>query len=236
MRRARRRSLDALARTRRRLPPCALLEPATQTVFGEGPRDARVLLVGEQPGDAEDLSGHPFVGPAGQLLRPRAGGTRASTASTLYLTNAVKHFRFERRGKLRLHGNRHRRTHAPAINGSRANWPSSSPTSSSASVRSLRRRARPRFQLDGATRPVANLARRSARVRHGASVVGVAPTGGRSRSGLPGVRGRPALVGGARGRWGRTIVAARAPMSCVHRTLRSWNPPHTPTRRSGRSS
>ena len=83
---------------------CPLWEKATQTVFGEGPENARVMLVGEQPGDAEDLTGHPFVGPAGKLLDQLLGelGIRREA---LYLTNAVKHFRFEQRGKLRLHKN-----------------------------------------------------------------------------------------------------------------------------------
>lgn len=89
---------DAAAQCRR----CPLWEPATQTVFGQGPQDARIMLVGEQPGDAEDLSGHPFVGPAGQLL-DRALRELGIDRSTLYLTNAVKHFRFERRGKRRIH-------------------------------------------------------------------------------------------------------------------------------------
>lgn len=89
---------DAAANCRR----CPLWEPATQTVFGEGPPDAQVMLVGEQPGDSEDLSGHPFVGPAGQLLN-QALQELGIDRSTLYLTNAVKHFRFERRGKKRIH-------------------------------------------------------------------------------------------------------------------------------------
>lgn len=81
---------------------CPLWEPATQTVFGEGPVDARIMLIGEQPGDQEDLSGRPFVGPAGQLL-DRALRDAGLDRSTLYMTNAVKHFRFQRRGKRRLH-------------------------------------------------------------------------------------------------------------------------------------
>jgi uracil-DNA glycosylase len=81
---------------------CPLHEPATQTVFGEGPVDADLMLVGEQPGDSEDLAGRPFVGPAGQLLDAaleEAGLDRAR----IYLTNAVKHFKFEPRGKRRIH-------------------------------------------------------------------------------------------------------------------------------------
>ena len=81
---------------------CHLYQHATQTVFGEGPLDARIMFVGEQPGDQEDLAGRPFVGPAGQLFDralKEAGVDRAQT----YVTNAVKHFKFERRGKRRIH-------------------------------------------------------------------------------------------------------------------------------------
>ena len=94
--------LDGLRTAAANCRQCPLWEPATQTVFGEGPRDAQIMLVGEQPGDAEDLSGHPFVGPAGKLLN-RALLELGIDRSTLYLTNAVKHFRFERRGKRRIH-------------------------------------------------------------------------------------------------------------------------------------
>ncbi len=81
---------------------CQLHGPATQTVFGEGPPDARIMLVGEQPGDSEDLAGRPFVGPAGEVLDDalRAAGLERSE---LYVTNAVKHFKYEPRGKRRLH-------------------------------------------------------------------------------------------------------------------------------------
>jgi uracil-DNA glycosylase family protein len=81
---------------------CELWRNATQTVFGEGPRRARVVLVGEQPGDQEDHQGHPFVGPAGRLLDEaleEAGIDRREA----YVTNAVKHFRWEARGKRRIH-------------------------------------------------------------------------------------------------------------------------------------
>lgn len=81
---------------------CPLWQPATQTVFGEGPGDARVMLVGEQPGDQEDLAGRPFVGPAGQLL-DRALAEAGIDRGTLYVTNAVKHFKFTPRGKRRIH-------------------------------------------------------------------------------------------------------------------------------------
>jgi uracil-DNA glycosylase family protein len=81
---------------------CHLYKHATQTVFGEGPVDAGILFVGEQPGDQEDLAGRPFVGPAGQLFDralAEAGVDRART----YVTNAVKHFKFEQRGTRRIH-------------------------------------------------------------------------------------------------------------------------------------
>lgn len=82
---------------------CDLHKNATQTVFGEGPDDARVMLVGEQPGDAEDRQGHPFVGPAGRLL-DRALAEAGIDRSRIYVTNAVKHFKWIfTRGHKRLH-------------------------------------------------------------------------------------------------------------------------------------
>jgi uracil-DNA glycosylase family protein len=81
---------------------CHLYKHATQTVFGEGPLDARILFVGEQPGDQEDLSGRPFVGPAGQIF-DRALAEAGVDRSETYVSNAVKHFKFEQRGKRRLH-------------------------------------------------------------------------------------------------------------------------------------
>jgi len=81
---------------------CHLWQHATQTVFGEGPIDARMMLVGEQPGDQEDLAGRPFVGPAGQML-DRALAQAGITRAAVYVTNAVKHFKFEPRGKRRIH-------------------------------------------------------------------------------------------------------------------------------------
>ena len=81
---------------------CLLWKNATQTVFGEGPAHARAVLVGEQPGDKEDLAGKPFVGPAGQML-DRALEEAGIDRSKVYVTNAVKHFKFVARGKIRLH-------------------------------------------------------------------------------------------------------------------------------------
>jgi DNA polymerase len=81
---------------------CSLWKNATQTVSGEGPQNAQVMLVGEQPGDKEDLAGKPFVGPAGQML-DRALEEAGIDRSKVYITNAVKHFKFVPRGKIRLH-------------------------------------------------------------------------------------------------------------------------------------
>ena len=81
---------------------CDLYLRGTQTVFGEGPPRAVIMLVGEQPGDAEDLAGHPFVGPAGQLL-DRALAEAGIDRGTVYVTNVVKHFKWEPRGKRRIH-------------------------------------------------------------------------------------------------------------------------------------
>jgi uracil-DNA glycosylase len=81
---------------------CDLYKRATQTVFGEGPGKAKVMLVGEQPGDAEDLAGHPFVGPAGKLL-DRALEEAGIDRRLVYVTNVVKHFKWEPRGKRRIH-------------------------------------------------------------------------------------------------------------------------------------
>lgn len=81
---------------------CPLWQPATQTVFGEGPTDAAMMFVGEQPGDQEDVAGRPFVGPAGQVF-DRAMAQAGIDRAGVYVTNAVKHFKFEQRGKRRIH-------------------------------------------------------------------------------------------------------------------------------------
>jgi uracil-DNA glycosylase len=81
---------------------CDLYARGTQTVFGEGPKKAVIMLVGEQPGDAEDVAGRPFVGPAGRLL-DRALEQAGIDRETVYLTNVVKHFKWEPRGKRRIH-------------------------------------------------------------------------------------------------------------------------------------
>jgi DNA polymerase len=81
---------------------CDLYRHATQAVMGEGPSKARVMFVGEQPGNDEDLKGRPFVGPAGRILE-RALSDAGIPRETVYVTNAVKHFKFEERGKRRIH-------------------------------------------------------------------------------------------------------------------------------------
>ena len=95
-------TLDEVRDDAKHCKACPLWKNATQTVFGAGPQRARILLVGEQPGDQEDLAGEPFVGPAGKIL-DRALSEAGINRSTVYVTNAVKHFKFERRGKRRLH-------------------------------------------------------------------------------------------------------------------------------------
>ena len=95
-------SIRALRTRARDCRACDLWKPATQTVFGEGPDDARLVLLGEEPGDAEDRQGHPFVGPAGQLLK-RALSEVGVDWNKVYMTNVVKHFKFVLRGKRRLH-------------------------------------------------------------------------------------------------------------------------------------
>lgn len=94
--------LGAVAAEARTCERCPLYLLGTQTVFGEGPADAPVMMVGEQPGDQEDLAGRPFVGPAGRML-DRAMAEAGLDRARVYVTNAVKHFKFEQRGKRRLH-------------------------------------------------------------------------------------------------------------------------------------
>jgi uracil-DNA glycosylase family protein len=97
-----RKTWEAIFKDARVCTRCDLYKHATQTVFGEGPLDASIVFVGEQPGDQEDLAGRPFVGPAGAIFDAaleKAGIDR----STVYVTNAVKHFKFMQRGKRRIH-------------------------------------------------------------------------------------------------------------------------------------
>ena len=95
-------ALESLRKAATGCRNCPLWENATQTVFGEGNAKARIMLVGEQPGDMEDREGHPFIGPAGRILD--AGLEEAGIdRKRVYVTNAVKHFKWEPRGKRRLH-------------------------------------------------------------------------------------------------------------------------------------
>ena len=94
--------IEGLRREAASCQACPLWKDATQTVFGEGRQDAEIMLVGEQPGDREDREGRPFVGPAGQLLN-KALREAGVDRKRVYVTNAVKHFKFEPRGKRRLH-------------------------------------------------------------------------------------------------------------------------------------
>jgi uracil-DNA glycosylase len=94
--------LDGLRTAAAGCKACELWEGTTQTVFGDGPETARIVFVGEQPGDQEDRKGEPFVGPAGRLL-DRALGDAGIERRDAYITNAVKHFRFTQKGKRRIH-------------------------------------------------------------------------------------------------------------------------------------
>ena len=95
-------SIEELKAAARGCQGCELFADATQTVFGRGAEHAKIVFVGEQPGDVEDTQGLPFVGPAGRLLR-EAVDDAGIDPGDLYITNAVKHFRFELRGKRRIH-------------------------------------------------------------------------------------------------------------------------------------
>src|SRR6266581_4593990 len=95
-------TLSKVASAAKECKACRLWHEATQTVFGEGIEQAEVMLVGEQPGDKEDLAGNPFVGPAGKLL-DRALDEAGIDRRKVYVTNVVKHFKFEPRGKKRIH-------------------------------------------------------------------------------------------------------------------------------------
>jgi len=94
--------LSSVRREAAECQACPLWRDATQTVFGEGPQRATIMLIGEQPGAQEDLEGRPFVGPAGRML-DQALEAAGLPRGTLYLTNTVKHFKYELRGKRRLH-------------------------------------------------------------------------------------------------------------------------------------
>ena len=95
-------SLKEVAEAAKKCTACHLYKRATQTVFGEGPKHATMLLIGEQPGDYEDVAGKPFVGPAGKIM-DRALEEAGIDRKDIYVTNAVKHFKWEPRGKRRIH-------------------------------------------------------------------------------------------------------------------------------------
>ena len=95
-------SLATLKTSSKTCTACHLFKHATQTVFGEGPKGATLMLLGEQPGDQEDLAGKPFVGPAGKIL-DRALEEAGIDRTQVYVTNTVKHFKWEPRGKRRIH-------------------------------------------------------------------------------------------------------------------------------------
>jgi DNA polymerase len=95
-------SLKEVADAAKKCTACHLYKRATQTVFGEGPKHATMLLIGEQPGDYEDVAGKPFVGPAGKIM-DRALEEAGIDRKDIYVTNAVKHFKWEPRGKRRIH-------------------------------------------------------------------------------------------------------------------------------------
>jgi uracil-DNA glycosylase family protein len=96
------RTLPVLRETAKSCKGCDLYKNATQTVFGEGPEAASIVLIGEQPGDMEDRNGHPFVGPAGRILDKALAEARISREK-VYVTNAVKHFKWTPQGKRRKH-------------------------------------------------------------------------------------------------------------------------------------
>lgn len=95
-------SLSKVAAAAKQCTACPLYKNATQTVFGDGPKRATMLMIGEQPGDYEDVAGKPFVGPAGKIL-DRALEEAGINRAEVYVTNAVKHFKWEPRGKRRIH-------------------------------------------------------------------------------------------------------------------------------------
>src|SRR5437016_10926660 len=94
--------LDELRRKAQACQACDLWKTGTQTVFGEGPGNAEVMLIGEQPGDREDIEGHPFVGPAGRIL-DKALEEAGIERGDAYVTNVVKHFKWKPKGKRRIH-------------------------------------------------------------------------------------------------------------------------------------
>ena len=119
-------TLKALREAASTCRACDLYKYATQTVFGEGRARAPLMFVGEQPGDSEDRLGHPFVGPAGKS-RHEAMARAGIQAKDVYVTNAVKHFKFVERGNAESITNRRSSKYAPASRGSRPRSPSCAP-------------------------------------------------------------------------------------------------------------
>ena len=145
-------SLDELRVAVDACTACDLYKEATQAVFGEGPPDARLVLIGEVPGDKEDLAGHPFVGPAGKVLDDALEAVGIDRTQT-YVTNAVKHFKFERRGKVRIH----KKPNAAEIRACSQWWEAEVGTRAAAGARHPRRhrgpgRVRPELPRHEATR------------------------------------------------------------------------------------
>ena len=122
-------SLAAMREAAARCTACHLYKRATQTVFGEGPKRAAMMLVGEQPGDYEDVAGKPFVGPAGKIM-DRALADAGIDRSQVYVTNAVKHFKWEPRGNVEFIRSLTRAKSQRAVRGWKRNCGSLSPTSS----------------------------------------------------------------------------------------------------------
>jgi len=154
-------NLAVLRRQARDCRACPLWRRATQTVFGAGPARAQIMLVGEQPGLQEDLQGVPFVGPAGQLL-DRALQEAGLDRRALYLTNTVKHFKYEPRGKLRLH----KRANAAEQEACARGWrPRSAACSHGSSSRSAPWRRKPCSALRSASARSAGAGTRSVKAR-----------------------------------------------------------------------
>ena len=175
------RRTSAASRPRARPPKhcerCPLYKHATQTVFGEGPAHAPVVFVGEQPGDQEDLAGKPFVGPAGQMF-DRALAEAGIDRTRVYVTNAVKHFKFEPRGKRRIH----QKPNNNEIDACRWWLDNELAPDQAAAHRGARRdrgaRAdRPRHDHFALARPADDAARGRRGLHHGAPLVPAAPAG-----------------------------------------------------------
>ena len=172
---------------------CALYAHATQTVFGEGPRTRRVMFIGEQPGDQEDVIGRPFVGPAGQLL-DEALEEAGIDRRLIYITNAVKHFKFTPRGRRRIHQSPSPRRDRDLPLLARRRARGREPNPDRASRRQCRpSRTGPAGRRNARTRAPIHVVGRRHRVPDRASVLSVTPAGrGVSRARTGRLRPRPA--------------------------------------------